>query len=284
MLVEKSFDIGEVVLNYADGPDHGPPILLLHGFGEMWQSFVPIISTLSLRWHVYALDHRGHGKSGRTQGRYRLRDYMSDVQTFTKEIVKEPVIIFGHSMSGMVAFMVAASHPERVRGLIIGDTPVECIKIPEDVRIWFENVQRIAERGDSVWASYKSARESGASLLPYELGGDLGDPTFDLYNIKTWGLLDPDACTLWIEMGDDEDAFQSMFEGYDASIFSEIVCPVLYLQSGSELLDRSEERLENLKVIPDVVIAPFESLEHDLHLLKPEPVLRAITYFLESLR
>jgi hypothetical protein len=27
MLVEKSFDTGEVVLNYAEGPDNGPPIL-----------------------------------------------------------------------------------------------------------------------------------------------------------------------------------------------------------------------------------------------------------------
>ncbi len=28
MLVEKSFDTDEVVLNYAEGPDNGPPIWL----------------------------------------------------------------------------------------------------------------------------------------------------------------------------------------------------------------------------------------------------------------
>ena len=38
MLVEKRFDTGEVVLNYAEGPDNGPPAILLHGFTSNWQS------------------------------------------------------------------------------------------------------------------------------------------------------------------------------------------------------------------------------------------------------
>ena len=69
MLVEKRFDTGEVVLNYAEGPDNGPPIIFLHGFGEYWQGFIPLLSTISQRYHVYAVDLRGHGKSSKTRSR-----------------------------------------------------------------------------------------------------------------------------------------------------------------------------------------------------------------------
>jgi hypothetical protein len=31
MLSEKSFDTGELLLNYAEGPASGPPLALLHG-------------------------------------------------------------------------------------------------------------------------------------------------------------------------------------------------------------------------------------------------------------
>ena len=31
MVIEKSFDTGEAVLNYAEGPDDGPHLLQLHG-------------------------------------------------------------------------------------------------------------------------------------------------------------------------------------------------------------------------------------------------------------
>jgi pimeloyl-ACP methyl ester carboxylesterase len=98
MLVEKSFDTGEVVLNYAEGPDNGPPIVLLPGGTMRWQDYYnPLISMLYNRWHTYAVNARGHGKSGRTPGKYRLKDYTSDVVAFTEEL-KEPAAIFGYSM------------------------------------------------------------------------------------------------------------------------------------------------------------------------------------------
>jgi len=34
MMLVKSFDTGEVVLNYAEGPDNGPPMLLIPGFSS----------------------------------------------------------------------------------------------------------------------------------------------------------------------------------------------------------------------------------------------------------
>ena len=64
MLTESSFDTGEVVINYAEGPALGSPLVLLHGSTLDWQSWQHLIPPLAQTWHAYACDLRGHGKSG----------------------------------------------------------------------------------------------------------------------------------------------------------------------------------------------------------------------------
>jgi pimeloyl-ACP methyl ester carboxylesterase len=66
MLFEKRYRVDEVALNYAEGPDAGPPMVLTHGLTDRWQYYLPIMPFLTMRWHVYALDFRGHGRSSRT--------------------------------------------------------------------------------------------------------------------------------------------------------------------------------------------------------------------------
>jgi hypothetical protein len=61
MLVEKSFDTGEVVLNYAEGPNNGPPFVILLGYYHTWQLYKSMISTLKAQYHLYAVDARGTG-------------------------------------------------------------------------------------------------------------------------------------------------------------------------------------------------------------------------------
>ncbi len=68
MLTEHTFNTGVVTINYAEVGLSGQPLVLLHGGSARWQSSLPIIPELSQRWHVFALDLRGHGKLGRVAG------------------------------------------------------------------------------------------------------------------------------------------------------------------------------------------------------------------------
>jgi len=272
MLVEKSFDTGEVVLNYAEGPDNGPPIIFLHSFGEFWKGFIPLLPPISQRYHAHAVDLRGHGKSGRKPGQYNLKDYLSDIKAFALNKIKKPTFIFGHSMGGMIALMMAAYHPDSVKGLIIGDSPLSPFRPSKELRGWFEHVKDIATTGDSVMESYQRRRNE--SHTPEKFGGGK-DPVYDLYNLATWSSLDPETCTPWIDASESNDVFDSLFEGYDSSIFSRIVCPVLYFQSINDA--------DSLQSLPNVIIKKVD-LPHDLHLIRPEPILRDVIYFLESLR
>ena len=109
MLVEKRFDTGEVEINYAEGPNNGPPLVILHGTTARWQNYIPLINRFINRWHVYAPDFRGHGSSGRTPYKYGLRYMYNDTIKFISQVVKEPAHIFGHSLGGRIAIIVAAN-------------------------------------------------------------------------------------------------------------------------------------------------------------------------------
>jgi pimeloyl-ACP methyl ester carboxylesterase len=123
-LVEHTLDTGDVQLNYAEGPENGPPLVLLHGLGRRWQVFLPVIPALSLRWHIFAADLRGHGKSTHVSRGYHGPQYSEDIAQLLREHVSAPAVLFGHSLGGMLAMWVGAHHPDLVRALILGDNMI----------------------------------------------------------------------------------------------------------------------------------------------------------------
>ena len=121
---ERTFEIDAVCINYAEIPSSGAPLILLHGGSARWQAFESILPELAAQWHIYAPDFRGHGKSSWVTGTYRLQDYADDIIAFMRSCVKEPAYIFGHSLGGMVALLVAAQYPQGVRAVAVGDSPL----------------------------------------------------------------------------------------------------------------------------------------------------------------
>ncbi|WP_454782447.1 alpha/beta fold hydrolase [Legionella sp. WA2022007384] len=100
------------------------PLLLLHGATHRWQSLSSISLELRTFFHVYAPDFRGHGKSQKKTGHYFLDDYLADIQFFIQEVIKEPVLLIGHSLGAMIGGMLAATQPSMVKALVLMDPPL----------------------------------------------------------------------------------------------------------------------------------------------------------------
>ena len=286
MFVEKSFDTGEVVINYAEGPPNGPPILFIHGVTGNWRGFLPLMPAITMRWQVYAVDLRGHGKSGHKSGHYTLRDYARDLRTFIRNVIHRPVIIFGHSLGGMIATILAADNPD-IEAVVIGDSPPNY-----DGGLRDDMVGRV-----SYWSQAKKTAETGNTVneIMQTLRGNkvmwgdvpIDDPISLLNMAINWSRMDPDILTNMIECKDDPTKFTEMAEGYDTEkLFPRIGCPVLLLRGNPELGGTiSVVELEKAKaLIPNITYVCFDTIGHALFPRGPEPVLTPLSIFLESLR
>ena len=283
MLVEKRFDTGEVVLNYAEGPDNGPPILLIHGITGNWRGFLPIMPSLTMRWHVFAMDLRGHGKSEHKTSHYTLKDYVRDINSFIENVINQPIILFGHSLGGMIATMHAANNPN-ITAVVIGDSPPNydhslSDDISERMSYW-RQAKRIANTGTTVSEIMQTLKDEVVMWgnVPIE------DPILLRHMAINWSRMDPDILTKMIES---KEANMEMFGGYDTGLlFPKLKCPVLLLRGnpklGGSIMDNKVKKAKEL--IPDLTYVYVPDIGHALFPVGAEPVLSKLTIFLESLR
>ncbi|MBX7265703.1 alpha/beta fold hydrolase [Micromonospora sp. Llam7] len=108
------------------GPEHGEPVLLLHGFpqhsGE-WDGVVPALHAAGLR--SYALDQRGYSPQARPTRveAYRLGELVADALAVLDALGVATAHVVGHDWGAIVGWALAAAHPDRVRTLTAVSVP-----------------------------------------------------------------------------------------------------------------------------------------------------------------
>jgi 3-oxoadipate enol-lactonase len=114
-------DFGGVRLAYqAWGSPAAPPLVLLHALGEGAADWGGVAPVFARHWRVYAPDLRGH-RSSSWPGSYSVEAMQADVLGFLDALALGQVDLIGHSMGGLVAYLVAGDQPERVSRLILED-------------------------------------------------------------------------------------------------------------------------------------------------------------------
>src|SRR5262245_24070572 len=109
--------------HYLDWGTAGrPPLLLLHGGAQTAHSWDEVAPDFARDHHVLALDQRGHGDTGwALDGRYRRDDFVTDIRAFLDDRRWESPTIMALSLGGLNSIAFAATHAERVAGLIVVD-------------------------------------------------------------------------------------------------------------------------------------------------------------------
>jgi len=98
-----------------------PPMLCLHGMEGRGETFTGLIARYRDRYRIVAPDQRGHGLSGRPVARYAAEDFAEDAYRLLRRLRATPAIVIAHSLSGRFAPVLAARHPEAVRGVVLLD-------------------------------------------------------------------------------------------------------------------------------------------------------------------
>lgn len=118
----------------------GPPVVLLHGLAGSANELVPTATGLLDGYTVIVPDQRGHGHSTRRPADVSRDAYVADVVAVLDALAADgPAVLAGQSMGAHTAMLVAARHPERVRGLVMleGGVGGDDGDYPSRLEAWF---------------------------------------------------------------------------------------------------------------------------------------------------
>jgi pimeloyl-ACP methyl ester carboxylesterase len=110
---------GIVLSGARAGDPEGEPVVLLHGYSDSWQSYVPLIRALPHSLHLVALSLRGHGDSAKPESPYGTEPMARDVAAAMDQLGIARATVVGHSMGSLVAQRFAQEHAQRVNRLVL---------------------------------------------------------------------------------------------------------------------------------------------------------------------
>jgi acylglycerol lipase len=99
-------------------------LLIAHGFAEHSGRYTNLVDYFVPRgWAVYALDHRGHGKSDGARVQVeRFSDYVDDLKIYFDIVRKDnpgkKIFLVGHSMGSAIAILYTSKYQNELAGLV----------------------------------------------------------------------------------------------------------------------------------------------------------------------
>ncbi|RMH45832.1 MAG: pimeloyl-[acyl-carrier protein] methyl ester esterase [Gammaproteobacteria bacterium] len=105
----------------------GPDVVMLHGWGLHGGIFAQVVPWLSQKYRVHIVDLPGFGRSAVPNQAYTMDMLTSQVL----DVAPSQALWLGWSLGGMLAMHVAASHPDKVQGLITVAASPRFIQAPD---------------------------------------------------------------------------------------------------------------------------------------------------------
>lgn len=109
----------------------GPPLLLVHGFGESWRSWEGVVPDLASSYRLILPDLRGHGDSAPLAAPFDHRDAARDLAGVLDALGLERIRAMGFSSGATALLHLAVEEPERLQAVVlVGGAPY----LPEEAR------------------------------------------------------------------------------------------------------------------------------------------------------
>jgi pimeloyl-ACP methyl ester carboxylesterase len=108
------------------GPEDGELVLFLHGFPQFADAWLPILQPLAAAgYRAVAFDQRGYSPAARPDdaGAYTIQNLTSDVLAIATALGHQRFHLVGHDWGAVLAWQIAAEHPERMLTLTALSVP-----------------------------------------------------------------------------------------------------------------------------------------------------------------
>jgi pimeloyl-ACP methyl ester carboxylesterase len=144
--------VSEKIAVHRSGQGHFN-IILLPGIGDTKESYHSLIKILSRDAVVHAVDLRGSGESSTDFSSFKIEDVADDISSLIKTHDLKDVIVVGNSGTAASAVCLAASHPERVRAMVVTG-PFLRDQPSGSLSVLFYKFLFLKPWGPSIWKSY----------------------------------------------------------------------------------------------------------------------------------
>ena len=128
-----------------DGDSNGEPVLILCSLGTDLRLWDRTVAMLPVHVRALRMDMRGHGLSSADEGDWTVRDLVDDALTVLDAAGVRSCRVVGLSIGGMVAQLLAAEHPDRVRAAVLVCTA----PVMGTPALWRKRVQVVMRDGMS---------------------------------------------------------------------------------------------------------------------------------------
>jgi esterase len=246
-------------LPFHDYGGYGPHVVGLHGHFGTSLSFRALARALDGRIRLTAPDQRGHGSAGPGAGP-GVDAYLNLLEAFLEGHVSGPVMLFGHSMGGTHAIMLAGRRPDLVSALVIEDQPMVVSPAILDI-------STLPVRTPTFLGLAAALRDIGIEDPSYFMLGAVRDQ-------EGWGLA-----------FDQQDLMASQHElvGDYSEAWKDLQVPTLLLRGEDSSLLSQEAAIEMVGVQPRARLMEFTGCGHWVHDDDPAGVADALVGFATSL-
>ena len=265
---DRTIRVNGLRIHYLEwGTADKQPLIMLHGIGRIAHTFDHIAPHFAARYHVMAVDMRGHGDSDwDPKGAYLVEDYVKDIEGLAQQLRLKNIVIWGNSTGGRVAQVFAGLHPELVAAVISEDVG------PERPREIADGMTaRLKQEDERGWASEEE-------LLAQQKKGSArtGEDILRAY-VQYGSKRRPDGRVIWKR----DPAIGNGFVPTELWRFvRQIKAPIIYVLGGRSTIVPAATQEELRKVLPQAEITTIAGAGHYPSEENPAEFLGVVDKFL----
>ena len=250
--------------DFTDPWRPAPAMVLQHGFsrsGKFWYNWVPL---LSRQFRVLRPDMRGMGESAIDEGSYEasLDIFVADLLGILDHAGIQDAVYVGESFGGILGLNFAHRHPERVRALVLCNTPC---RLPSR--------DRSGRGGDTDEALNRSVGAWSTATINNRL-----DTRVASQGLVDWYIAEMDRTPASVGR-----SLQAYLDTLDFSPhLREVETPTLLLVGEESPTSTLEQQRYMSEQLPNSQLVVYPGLGHGINAIHPEWCVQQVRQFLAA--